>query len=130
MNKIKASTRNTKQRSLILKILEQKAGPVAAPEILKLAKAKIPDINKTTVYRVLERLLAEEQVELVNLKSGVAYYELAQEDHHHHHHFVCNACNKIFCLEGCTLALKNLAPKGFLMTGHDLTIRGICPNCR
>ncbi len=123
------NSRNTKQKSSIIKILKQKASPVSAAEVLKQAKSKIPDINKTTVYRVLDRLVQEELVEAVNLKAGVVHYELASEKHHHHH-FVCNVCNKVVCLDGCPAELKSLLPKGFLMTGHDLTIRGICPKCR
>lgn len=125
----KTPSRNTKQRALILQILSTRKAPVSAIEILKLAQSKLPELNKTTVYRTLERLEGEKLLESVNLESGIVHYELAQEDEHHHH-FVCNSCTKIYCVDGCPKELKSLLPQGFLMTGHEVTLRGICSKCR
>ena len=125
----KTSSRNTKQRAVILQILKAKKVPISAVEILKLAQSKLPDLNKTTVYRTLDRLAKEHLVDAVHLESGIAHYELAHE-RHHHHHFVCTACTKIYCLEGCPNELKALLPQGFLMTDHEVTLRGICVKCR
>lgn len=121
--------RNTKQKTIILDILKAKKVPISAVEILKLAQTKLPDLNKTTVYRTLDRLVGEKVVEAVHLESGLAHYELAS-GRHHHHHFVCNTCTKIYCLEGCPNELKSLLPSGFVMTGHEVTLRGVCAKCR
>lgn len=127
MSNKKSPSRQTRQRGAILQVLKGKKSPVAATEILKAVQSKLPDTNKTTVYRTLERLVGEQLVETVLLNSGVAHYELSAE--HHHHHFVCNSCTKIFCIEGCPPELKSLLPKGFVMTGHDVTLRGVCARC-
>lgn len=125
----KTLSRNTKQRAVILQILKVKKVPVSAVEILKLAQSKLPELNKTTVYRTLERLEGESLVESVLLESGIVHYELSHE-RHHHHHFVCTSCTKIYCLEGCPNELKSMLPPGFLMTDHEVTLRGICSKCR
>jgi Fur family transcriptional regulator, ferric uptake regulator len=122
-------SRNTKQREIILQILKSKGTPLSAVEILKSAQKKLPELNKTTVYRTLERLAGEQVVSAVQLKSGIVHYEVAHESHHHHH-FVCNACSGIFCLKGCPAELKALLPAGFLMTDHEVTLKGLCSKCR
>ena len=122
--------RNTRQRSLILKTLEAKKGPVSVPEICKVVSRVVPSLNKTTVYRTLERLEKEGLIESIMLQEGVIHYELkTHDDDHHHHHFVCQSCEKIFCLSGCLPNMNRLLPKGFKLVGHDLTLRGICRDC-
>lgn len=122
--------RNTKQLSIILDILKSRKRPVSVPELVKSAQKKAPSLNKTTVYRTIEKLIKEGAIEPVMLQEGVVHYELKIEDEgHHHHHFVCSGCKKIFCLEGCVKNISSLLPEGFRMEGHELTLRGACKDC-
>ena len=123
------SPRNTKQRAVILDIFAQAKKPLPAPVVVSKAQAKVPKINKTTIYRTLERLEKEGMVSSMLVSPGVLHYELAKGDAHHHHHFVCNRCEGVFCLEGCTQGLSKLLPKGFILDSHDITLHGTCADC-
>ena len=129
MTKTPAKPRNTKQLSVILAILKSQDRPIAAPDLLKAAQKRAPSLNKTTVYRTLDRLVNEGSVEAVMLREGVLHYELKAEEEHHHHHFVCSKCEKIYCIEGCVANIDQLLPKGFVLESHEVTLRGLCKGC-
>jgi Fur family ferric uptake transcriptional regulator len=50
-------------------------------------------------------------------------------DHHHHHHFQCQQCQKVFDVHACPGDLSRLAPPGFTVKDHDLTLYGDCKDC-
>ena len=47
-------TRSTRQKRLILSILEQSAGPLTPAEIYRMARKEQPNLAISTVYRNLE----------------------------------------------------------------------------
>lgn len=123
--------RNTKQKAIIIDILRSSKRPIAAPDILIQAQTKVPNINKTTVYRTLDRLVEDGAVEAIMLREGVLHYEIKDsgECGHHHHHFVCVKCEKIYCVDGCVSSFEVLLPRGFKLQSHEVTLRGLCKNC-
>jgi Fur family ferric uptake transcriptional regulator len=127
--KAPAVQRTTKQLSVILEILRSSKGPISATDLLTRAQREVPSLNKTTVYRTLDRLAAEGTIEAVMLREGILHYELHSEEHHHHH-FVCSGCSKIYCLDGCRVDFSLLLPKGFSLESHEVTLRGRCGECR
>lgn len=48
---------------------------------------------------------------------------------HHHHHFHCTACDRVFPIHACPGSMSDLAPPGFEVQHHDLTLRGRCASC-
>ena len=125
---IQTRQRTTKQFSAILAVLQAAQGPMPVPDLVAAAKKKAPLLNKTTVYRTLEKLVSDGLVEAVLLREGVLHYEL-KEPAVHHHHFVCGRCKKIFCVDGCVRDIDLLLPKGFVLESHEVTLRGICKGC-
>jgi hypothetical protein len=61
------------------------------------------------------------------LPGEVARYELAGGGHHHH--FQCLSCQRVFEVEACPGNLASLAPPGFTVEDHDLTLYGRCNEC-
>lgn len=120
--------RNTKQREVILAILGRAGKPLHAQDILAQAQRRISAINKTTVYRTLERLREEGAVSALILEAGAVTYELAHAAHHHHH-FLCLGCNKVFCLDGCAEGLRAMLPKDFVLEEHEIVLKGRCAEC-
>jgi Fur family ferric uptake transcriptional regulator len=49
--------------------------------------------------------------------------------HKHHHHFQCRQCHRVFDVHGCPGNFNRLAPKGFTVEDHDLTLYGRCTHC-
>jgi Fur family ferric uptake transcriptional regulator len=123
--------KNTKHRNSILNILEGCLSPITAEEIfLELKKQQIA-INLSSVYRILESLVAKEMV----LKSSMAgenkaMFELKRTGHRHR--LICSGCKKMIPIEGCPVSEfeKSLQQQtGFRVTGHKLEIYGYCHDC-
>jgi Fur family ferric uptake transcriptional regulator len=50
-------------------------------------------------------------------------------DRGHHHHFLCRACDEVFDIHGCAEGVAKLAPPGFDLQGHEITLYGQCSDC-
>jgi len=119
--------RATRQRSLIRAVLAQARRPLAPQEVLEAARAELPAIGLATVYRNLKLMAAAGEIEAVALAGQSPRYEpLAQT---HHHHFQCDACHRVFDVAGCPGNLAALAPAGFSVERHAITLYGRCPDC-
>jgi Fur family ferric uptake transcriptional regulator len=120
--------RSTRQREVIRGVLEKADRPLLPAEVLSQGQLKHPTLGIATVYRTLADLTREGFLREVKLPGENTRYERAASAHHHF--FQCNGCGKVFELIGCVPGLENLLPKGFVMSGHDITIYGLCMDCR
>ena len=113
-------------RDAVEALLRDAEGPLSADEV----RHALADtgIGQATVYRLLNRGVAEGTLQAVQLPTGPARYEPA--DRPHHHHFTCDACDRVFDLVGCPGRLDRLLPAGFELASHDLTLHGRCADCR
>jgi Fur family ferric uptake transcriptional regulator len=80
-----------------------------------------------TVYRTLNALLEQQRIVPVDLPGEPPRYEKA--DLPHHHHFRCDACGRVYDLDGCALRQPVRLPAGFQALRHDLTVYGLCAGC-
>eukprot|EP01047_Picozoa_sp_COSAG01_P034888 COSAG01_NODE_2642_length_7323_cov_13.197121_6_plen_132_part_00 len=127
--------RNTIVSTRLLEVLETATHPLSAIQILnKLAEQNLRP-NKSTVYRILDKLIAQNTLHAIVLKQGRTYYEMTKGKHHHHHHFFCEVCETLFCLSRChvdtfNIDLSALLPnKKFKITQHDFNLYGRCDKC-
>jgi Fur family ferric uptake transcriptional regulator len=105
------------------------------PEILERASKVVPTLNLSTVYRQIGSLQEEALISKVVLADQPARYEKAcaqssGDADHHHHHFHCTACDRVYPLHACPGPMQDLAPRGFKVESHDLTLHGLCADCR
>jgi Fur family ferric uptake transcriptional regulator len=121
--------RNTRQRTAIKDALESAARPLLPQEVLTLAQDAAPGVSLATVYRNLKSLVQEGEVQPVNLPGESTRFERSHGHHHHHHHFQCRSCQSVFDIHACPGELTQLAPKGFVVQDHDLTLYGFCDRC-
>jgi Fur family ferric uptake transcriptional regulator len=119
--------RSTVQRSAIREALQRAGRPLLAQEVLVMACESVPRIGIATIYRNLKTMVDEGLLRQVVLPGENPRFELS--GHGHHHHFQCNQCQKVFDIHSCPTDLANLAPKGFTVEDHDLTLYGRCKNC-
>lgn len=119
--------RNTRQRAAIRDAIAAAARPLLPQEVLDAAQQQVPGLGIATVYRNIKALLEEGELRLVNLPGENARFELA--GHHHHHHFQCRMCDRVFDVHACPGDLATLAPQGFTVEDHDLTLYGRCKDC-
>jgi Fur family ferric uptake transcriptional regulator len=126
--------RQTRQREAVLTALSDSHRSLSPQEICEIAQRSVPRLNLSTVYRQLKALLENGEVLRVDLPGQPTRYEaLCDFDHgqtdHHHHHFHCDDCDRVFPIHGCPGHMEDLAPLGFQVQRHDLTLHGRCADC-
>lgn len=119
--------RNTRQRTAIREAIAQAERPLLPQEVLESAQRQVPGLGIATVYRNLKTLVEEGLLQPVHLPGENTRFELA--GHRHHHHFQCTHCQRVFDVHACPGDLSRLAPPGFTVEDHDLTLYGRCREC-
>jgi Fur family transcriptional regulator, ferric uptake regulator len=108
-------------------VLGETTRPLAAAEVLAAARRQQPRLGLATVYRALRDLGAAGEITEVGVPGEPPRYERAGLKHHHHFH--CDACGRVFDLEGCAAGIRALVPAGYEPRAHELTFFGLCPEC-
>ena len=143
--------RHTRQRQSLLDALAQSGQALSPPDLLALAKPAVPSLNLSTVYRQITGLLDAGRLVRVELPGQPARYEMAPSGEstarghasgaatphahsahavpQHHHHFHCVQCDRVYPIHACPGPMNHLAPAGFQVQHHDLTLRGLCAAC-
>lgn len=88
--------RMTRQRRIILEVIESATKHLDAGTILRQARRVDPDIDRVTVYRTLKLLKRHglvDELDLLHLDSGGHYYE--RRPTRDHIHMACLRCGKI-----------------------------------
>ena len=126
--------RHTRQRQAVLDAIDHAGRALTPNEILALAQASVASLNLSTIYRHLNALQDDARIHKVMLPGQAARFEAAcagghHEADHHHHHFHCSACDGVYALHGCPGPMQDLAPKGFVVQSHEVTLHGLCAGC-
>ncbi|MBU2667114.1 transcriptional repressor [Actinoplanes bogorensis] len=90
--------------------------------------ARFPQIDRSTVHRIL-LALAEEHVVHVLGRQGEARYGMADEPHHH---AVCARCGRETEIPAKVIApalSKATAATGFTFATTSITLTGLCETC-
>lgn len=120
--------RSTRQRAAIRAAIDASVRPLSPQEVLEVAQAEVPALGIATVYRNLKLLVDAQEIVVVTLPGESPRYESTKHDHHHH--FQCTDCKRVFDVHGCPGDMARLAPKGFSVERHELTLYGRCAECR
>ena len=85
--------RLTRQRRLVLRVLEESREHLDAERLYDLATSLDPNISLATVYRTLAILKEMGLVEEHRLGEGHAHFEATRSTPHYH--FTCTACGRV-----------------------------------
>ena len=121
--------RSTRQRTAIRNVITAAGRPLTPQEIMDGVRETVAEIGIATIYRNIKLLLDEAVIQAVTLPGESPRYETIHAAHHHHHHFHCIPCDRVFDVEGCPGTMEDLAPKGFTIQRHELTLYGVCADC-
>ena len=125
------NTRNTKQKEIILDILDQNRIHPTIQEIYSLAKEKYPSIGQATIYRNVNKLVEEEKVlRLPETKDEGYHYDITMTPHNH---LICNSCGRIIDLydNDYNDMLKKIEESNSVkITKSLLILEGICSKCK
>ncbi len=119
--------RNTRQRAAIRAALEAADRPLLPQEVLEAAQTEVPGLGLATVYRTLKALVEEDALRVVHLPGENPRFEVMRPGHHHH--FQCTRCQRVFDVDACPGSLAQLAPRGFTVEDHAITLYGRCDEC-
>ena len=120
--------RFSRQRAAIRAVIDSAGRPLSPQEVLDAGQAEVSGLGLATVYRNLKLLLEAGELQVVNLPGESPRYESTQ--HEHHHHFQCSACQRVFDVHACPGNLAGLAPAGFTVERHEITLYGRCSDCQ
>ncbi len=123
--------RPTRQRRAVADVLETFADFRSAQEIHDLLSDRGEQVGLATVYRTLQLLADQGEVDQLRSEEGEAVYRRCSPEHHHH--LVCRSCGATVEVEGpaveqWTSAIA--AAHGYADVAHSLEIFGACPECR
>ena len=117
----------TKQRELILQILNQADRHLTADEVFFLAKLKMPSIAMATIYNNLNAMNDAGIVNRVHLDGGADCFERVSEPHDH---LLCDGCGRLSNIRLPGLSDNLSASLGMAVESYDLTVHYLCPDCR
>lgn len=118
----------TVQRRMILEELSSRTDHPAADQIFDAVRIRMPEISRTTVYRVLETFVRLGIARKVCHPGAAARYEVQTA---RHHHLVCLYCESIVDLEDPSLDKLRLpnVTSGFRIADYSIQFRGLCSEC-
>lgn len=122
--------RATPQRLMILAILQEAESHLTADEVFQRLGPMSSALNRSTVYRTLERFRDSGIVSETDLGGGVRVYELL--DRHRHHHLVCHRCNGIMEMDDSAVEAMRATIRTqyrFEPRVDHLAIWGVCEAC-
>lgn len=125
----------TKQRDLVLSCIAETQGRhFTADDIAEMLDKKGTHVGKTTVYRHLDRFLAEAIIRKYTLgDKNCACYQYISDKSCEHFHLKCTKCGKLIhadCDFLDKLSAHIEAHHDFLIDGSRTVFYGLCTDCR
>ncbi|APY09870.1 transcriptional regulator [Seonamhaeicola sp. S2-3] len=120
--------RKTQSLEVLLAEFENDSGAISATELVKRLSSQF---NKTTIYRVLDRLEDDGVLHSFLGKNGIKWYAkchgCTKSGHIDvHPHFQCISCGKVDCLD-INVSIPELQNREVVAT--QILIQGKCETC-
>ena len=120
----------TRSQDRILKLLKNIKHGISAQEIYVELRNRDQSMGLATVYRSLEALKLEGELQVRKSANGEALYSLIQEDHHH---LNCLQCGISIPIHECPVHELEKELKSnhkFRVFYHTLEFFGLCDECQ
>lgn len=117
----------TKQRQLILEIMNQSDRHLTADEIFFLAKLKMPSIAMATVYNNLNAMNDAGLINRLHIDGVADCFDKITEPHNH---LLCDGCGKITDIRLPWLADRLEQELHTEVEDFELTVHYVCRDCR
>lgn len=119
----------TKQREVVLQVIQEAEEHMTANEVFDAAKGLLPTISFATVYNSLRFLKEAGRITEIQFGSGASRFDRTLK---RHDHALCTGCGKLVDIEmEHPLELVERAAKysNFKPESLEFTLRGLCPEC-
>ena len=126
--------RLTRQRRILLDLIDSSGRHLDADTLYQLAQAKDPKLNRVTVYRTLKLLKMRgliDELDLMHVEGDQHYYETRSKQEHAH--IICLRCGKVeeFFGEPIQKMRKQIETNlGFQIVSARTEMGGYCPDCQ
>jgi Fur family ferric uptake transcriptional regulator len=121
----------TDSRKKILESFFQKNSALAHADI----ELQVGDeFDRVTIYRTLQTFVDKGIIHTIPTPDNAVLYALCKDScsagHHHdnHVHFICDNCNKTYCLEHVVVPTIAM-PNNFVASQIDMVVSGVCDFC-
>jgi Fe2+ or Zn2+ uptake regulation protein len=128
MVKLRRQSRKTKQLELIWRTIRHDHSHPSADQIYDRVRKKLSHISLGTVYRNLQKLVADGKLQVLMLGRAQHFDPLVER----HQHFICESCDRVFDVMVSPLGDNPSLPlpqAGFKVTSHQLALYGACKKC-
>ena len=123
---------HTTNRQRVLEVIGNNGSPLSAQQIFD-ALNRTDNINRVTVYRILDLLVEKGLVDRISGGGRSFVYGLAPNDNHPAHpHFYCKICGSLECLNPHSLSVDlQSMHRTFpgLIENVEVRVDGVCKNC-
>lgn len=122
--------RATRQRALVLAAVRASGTEhPTADRIFARVRAELPRVSLGTVYRNLQRLVADGAIGVVHFEDRVARYDPTPAPHDH---FVCDRCGGVddLATDDPSARVRAAVRAGHAVRAHALVAYGACRACR
>ena len=118
----------TAQRRIDFEALAARPVHPTVDEIWEKVRRTMPEISRTTVYRILETFTRLRAVRKVSHPGAVTRYESRTS---RHHHLLCLRCGRMEDLDDPALDSLALPGRetGFRVEDYSIQFRGLCSRC-
>lgn len=122
----------TESRKRILQLFLEEKGALAHGDIEKRAGEKF---DRVTIYRTLQTFLEKGIIHSIPTADNAIRYALCKDQcsagHHHDHHihFICNNCQRTYCLDDVVTPEIKM-PKGYQASHVEVVVEGVCKDCK
>ena len=121
----------TKQRAVVLQVIRTAKHHLTANEVFNEAKNRLPTISFATVYNSLRFL--KDAGHIAEIQFGFSGANRFDAKTTRHDHAICNQCGKLVDMDlELPEELVKLAAQfsQFKPESLELTLRGLCPECK
>ena len=121
----------TKQREVVLQVIRTAERHLTANEVFNEAKNRLPTISFATVYNSLRYL--KDAGHIAEIQFGFSGANRFDAKTARHDHAICNECGKLVDIDlEMPEELVRLAVQysQFKPESLELTLRGLCPECK
>ena len=120
--------RKTQSKKAVLECLQQADNYGLKSECIE---GQLPDLNRVTIYRILQSFIDDGIIHKVISNDGKSYYfkcNNCNEVHfHNHYHFKCIVCGKVECMDN---EIEVKVPVNYSINDVNFWITGVCSKCK
>ncbi|MBN2023593.1 MAG: transcriptional repressor [Pirellulales bacterium] len=120
----------TMQRREILKAVVERNDHPTADQVFDAVKDRLPRLSRTTVYRVLDRLVTLGVIRRLHHPGAGTRFDGKID---RHHHLFCRSCGCVIDVASSAVEDVSLPPAsrhGFHVEDFSVHFVGVCPDCR